>query len=448
IVGILMVKGSDDIDSDPLKPISGGFKKSALVAAVGTAILAYFMMGGQGAKINSSRLVSGNEIATGLLKTIKEVESEYAIAKGIKPSEVLAKDILDNQRIKDLKLPDQQGQPGQPSAGPKRLLMSLMDAKEEQLGSIPKLEGFKQIKADSKELERFSAMKPATAPGAANEFKTLKEVLSGLKLYQAETNQQGQGLKKTWFLTSDKTALQAQVSQMSGKLIDEKGQDITIYIKEGAIAVGLAIPKRDFLFDYQMMPLSEQIFDMPMEDLKKVQGDIKAQTDEVQKLFTDADKLKGEAQAKAREAANKKSTELEDVRRPIPITLAAGALEQKEVPWFMFAGCIIFGILMAFIIERLTDYYVSLNGKPVREVAGVSSAGPAPMIISGFALACESSVFSVVAIVASLIMPLVLFPASDYGGYILSFYGIALVGLGLLTTTGYILAMDTFGPIS
>jgi K(+)-stimulated pyrophosphate-energized sodium pump len=35
-----------------------------------------------------------------------------------------------------------------------------------------------------------------------------------------------------------------------------------------------------------------------------------------------------------------------------------------------------------------------------------------------------------------------------FGGFILSFYGIALVGLGLLTTTAYILAMDTFGPIS
>jgi len=71
------------------------------------------------------------------------------------------------------------------------------------------------------------------------------------------------------------------------------------------------------------------------------------------------------------------------------------------------------------------------------------------MIIQGFALAAESSVFSVLAIVVALIMPLVFFPPAAYGGsYILSFYGIALVGLGLLTTTGFILAMDTFGPIS
>src|SRR2546423_12084923 len=46
-------------------------------------------------------------------------------------------------------------------------------------------------------------------------------------------------------------------------------------------------------------------------------------------------------------------------------------------------------------------------------------------------------------------MPLISSPPALYGGtYILSFYGIALVGLGLLTTTGFILAMDTFGPIS
>jgi len=58
-------------------------------------------------------------------------------------------------------------------------------------------------------------------------------------------------------------------------------------------------------------------------------------------------------------------------------------------------------------------------------------------------------VFSVFAIVVALIMPLIFFPPALYGGtYILSFYGIALVGLGLLTTTGFILAMDTFGPIS
>ena len=35
-----------------------------------------------------------------------------------------------------------------------------------------------------------------------------------------------------------------------------------------------------------------------------------------------------------------------------------------------------------------------------------------------------------------------------HGSLALQFYGIALTGLGLLTTTGFILAMDTYGPIT
>jgi K(+)-stimulated pyrophosphate-energized sodium pump len=123
-------------------------------------------------------------------------------------------------------------------------------------------------------------------------------------------------------------------------------------------------------------------------------------------------------------------------------------VQSTTAEWWKFAVCIFFGIAMAIVFELLTDYYVSLNGKPVRDVAEVATAGPAPMIITGFALAKESSVFSVMGIVAALIAPLLIFNPNDYGGYLLSFYGIALVGLGLLTTTGFILAMDTFGPIS
>ncbi|MCH8275421.1 MAG: sodium/proton-translocating pyrophosphatase, partial [Armatimonadetes bacterium] len=120
----------------------------------------------------------------------------------------------------------------------------------------------------------------------------------------------------------------------------------------------------------------------------------------------------------------------------------------NTVPWYLFAIAITFGVLMAYVIELLTDYFVSFKKKPVREVAAASTAGPAPMIIQGFAYGMESSVWAVVAIVVALLAPLFIFPPGEYGGFILSFYGIALVGLGLLTTTGFILAMDTFGPIS
>jgi K(+)-stimulated pyrophosphate-energized sodium pump len=66
------------------------------------------------------------------------------------------------------------------------------------------------------------------------------------------------------------------------------------------------------------------------------------------------------------------------------------------------------------------------------------------MIISGFALGMESSVWSVIAIVLTLMSAVLIFPGSP----LLAAYGVALTGLGLLTTCGYILAMDTYGPIT
>ena len=133
---------------------------------------------------------------------------------------------------------------------------------------------------------------------------------------------------------------------------------------------------------------------------------------------------------------------------PTPQVAALTTVSTTPAQWWKFGLCIFFGIVMAFVFELLTDYYVSLHKRPVREVADGSTAGPAPMIITGFAYGMESSVFSVLAIVVSLITPLLIFNPAEYDGYLLSFYGIALVGLGLLTTTGFILAMDTFGPIS
>ena len=56
--------------------------------------------------------------------------------------------------------------------------------------------------------------------------------------------------------------------------------------------------------------------------------------------------------------------------------------------------------------------------------------------------------WAVFASASALLAPLFIFPPGLFAGPMLSVYGIALTGLGLLATTGYILAMDTFGPIS
>ncbi len=119
------------------------------------------------------------------------------------------------------------------------------------------------------------------------------------------------------------------------------------------------------------------------------------------------------------------------------------------VEWWRFFAATTFGIILAVLIEKLTEYFTSTEKRPVTEIAFQAKTGPATMIIAGFATGLESSVWGVVSICIALLAPLFIFPPALFGGdTVLSFYGIALTGLGLLTTTGYILAMDTFGPIS
>ncbi len=111
--------------------------------------------------------------------------------------------------------------------------------------------------------------------------------------------------------------------------------------------------------------------------------------------------------------------------------------------WRVFLANVM-GIALALVIEWLTGYFTAVDKKPVTEIAYSSRTGPATLILSGIASGLESSVWAVVAIVATIYGSYSIFG----GSFSLSAYGIALAGLGLLATTGFVLAEDTFGPIS
>jgi K(+)-stimulated pyrophosphate-energized sodium pump len=113
-------------------------------------------------------------------------------------------------------------------------------------------------------------------------------------------------------------------------------------------------------------------------------------------------------------------------------------------PDFRFALATLMGIILAVVISKLTEHFTSTEKGPVTEIAHSTRTGTATMILSGLAEGLESSVWAVVAIAATIFGSMVIFQ----GSISLAAYGVALSGLGLLTTTGFILAMDTFGPIS
>ena len=113
-------------------------------------------------------------------------------------------------------------------------------------------------------------------------------------------------------------------------------------------------------------------------------------------------------------------------------------------PAWKFFACTVLGIVLALVISWLTEHFTGTDKGPVTEVAASARTGPATLILSGFSLGLESSCWGAISIAVSFFIALQIFD----NNVLLAAYGIALSGLGLLTTTGFILAMDTFGPIS
>jgi K(+)-stimulated pyrophosphate-energized sodium pump len=112
--------------------------------------------------------------------------------------------------------------------------------------------------------------------------------------------------------------------------------------------------------------------------------------------------------------------------------------------WWRFFAATAAGVFLAVIILFLTNMYTHIDGTPVKETAASAKTGSATLILTGLAHGMQSSVWAILVIAGCVEASLLIF-----NGYpALQMYGVALVGLGLLTTTGYILAMDTYGPIT
>jgi len=111
--------------------------------------------------------------------------------------------------------------------------------------------------------------------------------------------------------------------------------------------------------------------------------------------------------------------------------------------WWLAPLATFIGIFLTQVIGKLTEYFTADDKKPVTEIASSAKTGPATLILAGLSEGLESSVWGIVAIAVTIYLAYILFPIPA-----LAAYAIALTGLGLLATTGYVLAMDTYGPIS
>ncbi|MBI4963903.1 MAG: sodium-translocating pyrophosphatase [Desulfomonile tiedjei] len=120
---------------------------------------------------------------------------------------------------------------------------------------------------------------------------------------------------------------------------------------------------------------------------------------------------------------------------------AAYVISPGSIFWMAVLGLVLTGVIVI-----ITEYFTGMYG-PVKFVAQASTTGHGTNIIAGLAISMISTVLPVVALGAAIMMGYALgggFAGSPGTGL----YGIAVVVVSMLSMTGMVVAIDSYGPIT
>jgi len=105
--------------------------------------------------------------------------------------------------------------------------------------------------------------------------------------------------------------------------------------------------------------------------------------------------------------------------------------------WGPLAACVV-GIFSGAAIGFVSEYFTSADYKPVQGLAERCKTGSATAVVEGTAVGMQSTAVPLIILAIAIVL------ASQFCGV----YGIALAALGMLATTGMVVAVDSYGPIA
>jgi len=116
------------------------------------------------------------------------------------------------------------------------------------------------------------------------------------------------------------------------------------------------------------------------------------------------------------------------------------------VSWFGVAGAVAVGLVAGWLIGQSTEYYTSYDYMPTKRISEQGITGAATVIISGVAEGMKSTWAALAIIILAILLSFTW--AGGQHEFMLGLYGVGLAAVGMLSTLGFTLATDAYGPIA
>jgi K(+)-stimulated pyrophosphate-energized sodium pump len=132
------------------------------------------------------------------------------------------------------------------------------------------------------------------------------------------------------------------------------------------------------------------------------------------------------------------------------VALSYWMFGDSDKPWGM-AVAVVGGLLVGWALGKTAEYYTSDQYPTVKKIAKQSETGPATTVLAGISAGMVSVASSVVLILVGV--GLAYWGGEQAlgnvaGGVPGGIYGIAMAAVGMLATTGVVVSVDAYGPIS